>query len=257
MLQQTLEQLTAMKLPEMAQAIDEQLASTHYHDLSFEERLALIVETQWLAKFNNQVTSRIRRAALNPAHADLERLDFSTRKGITKDDIIQLRSNSWITHAHNLIITGPTGIGKTYLAAALGTHACRQGFQVSMIKTHELCGQLLLLRESKRSPKGKIAYILKSTLVILDEWLREPLPHTQARVLLDFIDNRYQQKSLILASQLDVAHWHERFSDPTIADAILDRLVHNAYRFQLKGEIFRKKYAPKELKKTDTKNSRT
>ena len=237
----TLDQLRTMKLSGMAQAFEEQLQRADLNDLSFDDRLAFLVEREQTVRANRQLTYRLRRAQLKLT-ATLEDLDYRARRGLDKSLTSELARNRFINDHLNVLITGPTGVGKTYLACAIAHSACRNGFAARYLRVPRLLTDITIARGDGTYPKV-LAQLAKTDLVILDDWGLATLNAEQRRDLLDILDDRHGLRSTIVTSQLPVKQWHEIIGDPTLADAILDRLVHNAYTINLKGESMRKKYA--------------
>jgi DNA replication protein DnaC len=240
MLQQPLfDKLSALKLAGMLEGLREQLESGPYRKLSFEERFGLLLDREWSLRQQRKQTRRLRMARFREA-AVIEDLDLGPRRGLDRGQVLSLAEGQWIRDKHNLIISGPTGAGKTYLACALGTSACRQGFSVRYFQSARLLQKLTLAQAEGSYPKF-LDVLAKTQLLILDDWLRTPLSEVQTQNLLEIVDDRYKRTSTILASQIPVPNWHERFASPTLSDAIMDRVVHNAYRLDLKGESMRKR----------------
>jgi DNA replication protein DnaC len=237
--QPTIEKLQTMKLFGMADAFRAQLESTDISQLSFEERFALLVDQQWLWKENRALARRLRSARLKERGV-IEDIDYQHPRGLDRKLMRSLASSEWVRHNQNVLLIGPTGIGKTWLACALAQKACRDGFSVSHKRTAELFRELAIAHVD-----GSIGRVLvklsRIDVLVLDDFAMAPLKDSERRDFLEICDDRYQRRSLILTSQLPVAHWHEQIGDPTIADSILDRLVHNAYRLELNGESIRKK----------------
>jgi DNA replication protein DnaC len=237
--QPTIEKLQTMKLFGMADAFRAQLESTDISQLSFEERFALLVDQQWLWKENRALVRRLRSARLKERGV-IEDIDYQHPRGLDRKLMRSLASREWVRHNQNVLLIGPTGIGKTWLACALAQKACRDGFSVSHKRTPELFRELAIAHVD-----GSIGRVLvklsRIDVLVLDDFAMAPLKDSERRDFLEICDDRYQRRSLILTSQLPVAHWHEQIGDPTIADSILDRLVHNAYRLELNGESIRKK----------------
>lgn len=238
MLQQTFDQLRELRLGGCAAALKEQLENPKYHQLSFDERLALIVEREHLLRHNRRLSRNLRLAKLKQL-ATVEELDFERSRGLKRSQVMELAGGAWIEHKQNLFILGPTGVGKTYLACALANRAVQSGSHAFYSKTSDLLADAAIARADGSYAKLAVK-LSRLALLILDEWLRDPLDEQQARLLLDILDDRYNNASTLLVSQLPVEHWHENFPDPTIADAVLDRLVHNAHRITLRGESMRK-----------------
>lgn len=235
---QTMEKLSQMRLYGFIHALDEQRESTRYNDLSFDERLAFLVDREHLRRENNRLKRRISLAKLKQK-GTLEDIDFSPKRKLNKSQFMELVQCNWIANRHNLVITGPTGVGKTFMACVLADKACKAGFNALYIKTSELVPQLILAYTEGTFSK-LLAKLTKTHLLVLDEWLRDPLEQQVARHLLDVIDERYQDASTIFVSQIPVSDWHEQIQEPTIADALLDRVIHDSYRIELQGESQRK-----------------
>ena len=237
--EQTIEKLKDMKLVGFVAGLMEQTQSTTYADLSFEERFSFLVEKEYLRRKNNRIHSAVKAARLKQS-AFIEDLDYSSKRNIKKAHVLELSSCEWINQAQNLLITGPTGVGKFYLACALGDRACRLGYKVFYIKLNELIRNILLAHAEGIYPKF-VSKMAKIKLLIVDEWLRDALPQNHAREILDLVDDRYQKTATIFCSQLPIKSWHENIKDPTLADAVLDRIVHNSHRIELRGDSMRKK----------------
>ena len=238
LIHQTMDKLARMKLSGLLDGLREQLESPSFRDLSFEERLGLLVDREYLLRENRRLTRRLQETRLK-ARAELEDVDFTARRGLEKGAFLNLAGCSWIAHHHYLIITGPTGVGKTYLACALAHKACREGHRVIYYRFSDFLRELSMSQADGSYPKlaGKIA---KRDLLVVDDWLRDPVSPEHGRQILDLLDERFRNKSTLLTSQAPVPAWHERFKDPTLADAILDRVVHDAHRLELKGDSMRK-----------------
>jgi DNA replication protein DnaC len=233
-----LDRLTRLHLYGFISALEEQQESSIYGGLSFEERLSLLVEREWLRRENNRLQRALQSAHL-PQGASVEELDFAPQRGLERRLIMELAEGRWVRQHLNVIVLGATGAGKTYLACALGQACCRQGLGVRYERTSRLLHGVRLAQAD-----GSYAKLLdglaKVPLLILDDWLRDPLTLAGARDLLEVLDDRYGKSSTLVATQLPVDSWLGQLPDPTLADAILDRLVHNAYRLDLRGESQRK-----------------
>ncbi|MFZ0545598.1 MAG: IS21-like element helper ATPase IstB [Candidatus Promineifilaceae bacterium] len=240
--QPLLDKLSQLKLTGFRQALEEQLVSPHYADLSFEERLGLLLDVEVTRRTNNR-RRRLIRTAKFPMQAAMEDLDLSARRGLKRAEVLQLAQSEWVGRHLNMLILGPTGAGKSYLAAALGRAACEADYKVRYERTSRLLQSLELAHADGSLPQllGKLA---RTHLLIFDDWLRDPLSRSQTRDLLEILDDRYGRSATMVVTQVPVSDWHARIPDPTLADAILDRLIHNAYRLELKGESMRKVHSP-------------
>ena len=234
----TLDKLRAMKLTGMAQALSEQLESNDAAELSFEERLGLLVDVEMTHRDDKRYSRRLRNAKLRQ-QACLEDIDYKHSRGLDRSLMQSLATCTWIKENHNLIITGPTGVGKTYLACALAHQACRKNFTAYYAQTSRLLQELLITKGDGRYLKT-LAKLAKFDLLILDDWGLDTPPAAQRRILLELLDDRYDRGSTLIASQFPTNLWYDNLGDPTLADAILDRVIHNAYRLELKGESLRK-----------------
>lgn len=234
----TLNKIERLKLFGMAKALREQFQNQKATDLNFEERLGLLIDREMTERENRRLATRLRTAKLRVS-AVIEDIDFRQSRGLDKTLFMSLSSNQWITEHHNILITGPTGVGKSYLACALSHKACRDGHVVLYQRLPQLLEELALSHHDGRYRRMMKA-LLKAELLVLDDFGLMPLTTEQQRDLLEIIEDRYDRRSTLVTSQLPVKHWHDILADPTLADAILDRLVHNAYKIELKGESMRK-----------------
>jgi DNA replication protein DnaC len=237
----TLERLHALQLRGMARAFEEQMQMPECAELSFAERLGLLVDREAADRESRRLTRRLQHARLR-LEAAVEDLDFRTPRGLDKRLVLALAGCQWIDQRLNVLITGPTGVGKSYLACALAHKACRDGYTVLYHRLPRLLGELALARGDGRYPQ-MMARLGKARLLVLDDWGLEPLTDTHRRDLLEILEDRYDRRSTLVTSQLPVEAWHDALGDPTLADAILDRLVHNAHRIELRGESMRKRRA--------------
>jgi len=236
---QTLEKLHALRLEGMAQALEEQRRQANVLKLDFEERLALLVERQWSWKENRALATRLKRAQLKFPNACLEDIDYALHRGLKRAHIEQVRAGEWIQNHRNCLILGPAGIGKTYLGCAFGAQACRDGFRTVYFTAPKLF-RALQQAQADGSLTRLLKNIQKARLLIVDDLGVAAVGPRQYRDLLEILDDRSGNGSTLMTSQFPVEEWHEVIADPTVADAILDRLVHNAYRLDLKGESVRK-----------------
>jgi DNA replication protein DnaC len=237
----TLEKLRALRLTGMAQAFVEQQQLPEIHSLTFEERLGLLVDRELTVRDNRRLVNRLRQARLRQPAA-LEDIDYTTPRGLDKALITRLSTCQWISEHLNVLITGPTGVGKSWLACAWAQAACRQGYTARYWRLPRLCPELTLAKGDGRYGK-LLAELAKTDLLVLDDWGLTQLQPDQCRDLLEIFEDRHGYRSTLVTSQLPVALWHDYLGEPTLADAILDRLVHNAYKFNLTGESLRKRTA--------------
>jgi DNA replication protein DnaC len=240
--QPLLEKLSALKLSGFRSALEEQYENPQYAELSFEERLGLLVDVETTRRKNSRLQRRI-KAAHFPLQATLQDLDLSPTRGLKRAQILELAQAEWVQRHLNTLVLGATGAGKTYLACALGRTACEAEFNVRYVRTSRLLQSLALAQADGSYPQLLRAFA-RFHLLILDDWLRDPLTRTQAKDLLEIIDDRYGRSATLVATQIPVSSWHERIPDPTLSDAVLDRLIHNAYRLELLGDSMRKTHSP-------------
>ncbi len=238
LIQPLLDKLTQLRLPGIRSGLEEQLQNPQYAELSFEDRLGLLVDLECTRRADNSLRRRIKTARFT-LPATIEDLDLSPARGLERGLILELAQGEWIRRHLNILVLGPTGAGKSYMACALGHAACRQGFSVRYQRTSRLLHEIMLSHADGSYPK-LLTKLARVQLLIFDDWLRDPLTPSQARDLLEVLDDRYGRSSTLVATQIPVEDWHDRLPDPTLGDAILDRLVHNAYRLELKGESMRK-----------------
>lgn len=236
--EQIREQMRSLRLPGMIQALQEQNENPRYSDLPFEERLAFLLQKECLRRDNHRLTRRLKSARLKQA-ATIDQVDFTVARGLNKKKFLELAELEWVTKHHNLMLVGPTGVGKSFLASALGDQACKRGFTVRYIKTSTLISDLLSSKADGSYTKLAPA-LARVDLLIIDEWLREPLSELHAREILDLLDDRFRKTATLFATQFPVAEWYRLIKEPTLAEAILDRLVHDSLRIELKGESMRK-----------------
>jgi DNA replication protein DnaC len=236
---QSLQQLRQLKLTGLAEALEMQFNQPNtYEELSFAERINLAVQQEVTYRHDKRL-QRLLKAARFKVTARMEDIDYRHPRGLKQSTVAGLQSNSWITKAQNLVMTGPTGCGKTYLACALGHHACLHGYQVRYFRASRLFEQLTI-SHGDGSYLKLLSQIAKTDILIIDDWGLEELTQPQKNDLLEIMEDRHNSKSTIITSQLPMTKWHGFINDPTLADAILDRLLHNAHKLNLKGESMRK-----------------
>lgn len=237
----TLDKLHALKLTGMAAALADQSATPDITDLSFEERLGLLVDREITERDNRRMSSRLRRARLRH-NAILEDLDYRNSRGLDKGLVQSLAGCQWVKEHLNVLITGPTGVGKTWLACALAHKACREGYTAQYVRLTRLLRELTIAKGDGQYSK-LLTNLAKVDVLILDDWGLMKLNAENRRDLLEVLEDRHGRRSTIATSQLPIEEWHGVIGDATLADAILDRLVHNAYKINLRGESMRKQQA--------------
>jgi len=237
--EQTVEKLYDLKLGAMAEAFRESLSRSGETQLSFAERFGLLVDREWTRREENRLTRRLKTARLRVS-ASVEEVDFTTPRGLDREVFLSLASGHYLKEHHNVIICGATGLGKTYLGCALADKACRDGFTSLYYRLPRLGFELALSRADGSYLKI-LANLAKADLLILDDWGLAPLEGQAQHDLLEVIDDRVGRRSTLIATQIPVSEWHHLLPDPTVADAVLDRLVHNAVRIELKGGSMRKR----------------
>lgn len=235
----TLDKLHHLRLPGMARAFAAQLGQPDLVALSFEERLGLLVDEECTLRDETRLVTRLRTAALRQT-ACVEDLDFRHARGLDKALVKKLAGGAWLREHLNCLITGPTGVGKSFIACALAHQACRDGYSVRYLRLQRLLVDLAIAKGDGRYRK-QLAQLARLDLIVLDDFGLAAMTDEQRRDLLEILEDRYERKSTLVTSQFPVDRWHELMGDPTLADAILDRLVHNAYRVQLKGDSMRKR----------------
>jgi|TARA_Y100000310_G_C20668761_1_gene809094 DNA replication protein DnaC len=238
----TLEKLTMLKFHGMAQALSEQVADPEIDQLSFEERLGLLVDRELTERQDRRLKSRLRKAKLKQ-NACVEDIDYRHRRGLDKSLVTRLSDCRWVKEHLNLLVTGPTGVGKTWLACAFAQKACREDYSALYLRLPRLL-QGLSLSKGDGSYPNLMNMLAKTQVLVLDDWGLAKLTAEQRRDILEVLEDRHGTRSTIVTSQLPVDKWHAMVGDATLADAIMDRLVHGAYKISLKGESMRKKSNP-------------
>lgn len=240
MLQQPMmEKLQALKLQGMIEGLEQQEQDTGARELSFLDRLALLVDQQWTWRQNQVLARRLKASRLKDAC--VENIDYRAERGLTRSVIRALAQDSaWVKNHEHIFVVGPTGVGKSYIASALAQKACRDGYSIYYTRTAALFRDLHLARAD-----GSLRQLLKRLnridVLVVDDWAMAPMAESERRDFWEIAEDRYQTRSMILTSQLPVSRWHEQIGDPTLADGILDRLVHNAHRIEMRGDSMRKK----------------
>lgn len=240
--QMSIDKLNMMKLYGMALAFSEQIEAPKYNELSFDERFGMIIDKEMTYRENRKLKNLLNKAKLRYRNACIEDIDFRANRGICREQIMTLSRNEWIHNNQNVIITGPTGVGKTYMACALGNSACRGGISTNYFRLPQLLDELSIAG-SDGSYGKMLSRLARVKLLIVDDWGFAPLSDKERRSFLDILEDRYNISSTIISSQVPIQKWHDNIGDPTVADAICDRLIHNAHRVKLTGESMRKKYS--------------
>ncbi|MDE3075217.1 MAG: IS21-like element helper ATPase IstB [Chloroflexota bacterium] len=244
MLQQTTEKLRALGLRTMAEVLVEQVTDPALGELSFEERLGLLVDREWDTRENRRLAARLKAARLQDRVACVEDVDCGPARGLQRAALQGLAAGHWITAHQPVVISGPTGSGKTYVACALGNRACRLGHSVAYYRVSRLLEDLALAR-ADGSLRHLLRRLAKAEVLVLDDWGLMALDPGQAQDVLDILEDRAGTGATVIVTQIPVAQWHGRITDPTLADAICDRLVHGSHRIELRGESQRKLRAAK------------
>jgi DNA replication protein DnaC len=240
LLEQTMEQLRELKLYGVIAALEQQINTIESHQLSFEERFGLLIDREIMDRGNRRITDLLRRARLRHL-ACIEDIDYQHPRGLEKSKMATLISCDFIRHHQNLLITGPTGCGKSWLACAIGQQACRQRMTVRYIRMAKLLEELRISHADGTYIK-LLNHLAKFELLILDDFGLDPLNRQDQLDLLELIEDRYQLKSTLITSQLPIKHWHDYIGEPTIADAVMDRLISQSHQLELKltGDSMRK-----------------
>lgn len=238
-LHETLEKMRAMKLYGFASALEQQMSQTEVVSLSFEDRLGLLVDQEWSWRENRKLAYRLKCARFSIKDACLEQIDYQLPRNLNKSLVLSLANSDWVAKRRNIIITGPTGSGKTFLACALAQKACRDGYSAFYIRAPRLFYDLGIAK-ADGSYGRFLQRLAKLKVLIVDDWGLTPLEERERRDFLEIIEDRHTVSSTVMATQLPIRKWHDTIGDPTLADAICDRIVHNAYKVELKGESVRK-----------------
>lgn len=237
---ETVRKLQEMHLGVMAEAFSTQLQDSQFQTVSFEDRFAMLVDAEWSARKSNRLTRLIRNASYADPAACVENIEYLPERKLDREQILRLASCAYLHEAHHVIILGATGVGKTYLACALGMAANRSFYSVRYIRLPDLLVEISVAR-ANGTYRDYMKKLKKEKLLILDEWLLYPLKEAEARDVLELVEARSKVASTIFCSQYDTSEWHENLYDPTLADAICDRIIYNAYTIQIEGESMRKR----------------
>lgn len=251
--EQTFTKLNQMKLYGFAHALEQQMESKNFDKLTFEERVGMLVDQEWTDRQTRKLTRRLAQAKLRE-EACIEDIDYRHRRGLDRKLVARLSTCQWIEQSQNVILVGATGLGKTYLACALANKACQESKTALYRRVPRLLHELTLARADGSLPR-LLSRWEKIDVLILDDWGLAPLKDQERRDLLEVLDDRYDKRATIVATQLPVKHWHKIVGDPTIADAICDRLVHAAHTITLSGESIRKQRAQKKSGETSKKTT--
>ena len=238
--EQTITKMNEMKLFGMARSFGERIGKTNHSELSHAEFVGLLIDDEKVHRENRKMSQLLRNAKLKQKDACLEDLDYKYPRGISKQVILELTAGAWLVRKQNFLISGATGLGKTFLSCALGNQACRAGYSTVYLRVPRLFEQLHVAK-ADGTHLNAISKLAKIGVLILDDFGVSPLTDVERRDLLEIIEDRYAVGNVILGSQHPIKEWHQLIGEPTIADAICDRLFHNAYKFELKGDqSFRK-----------------
>ena len=243
LMEQTLNTLKALRLPGMATAFEEQQTNAAVTSLPFDDRFSLLVDREQTWRENRRLTRLLREAKLKSSQACVEDIRYGGGRKLDKSLMAQLASCQWIRQHQNLVLTGATGCGKTWLACAFGNAACRQGLSAFYVRAPRLFEELRIAHGDGSFGK-RLSALAKTDLLVLDDWGLAPLNQAQRNDLLEVIDDRVGSRATLITSQLPIDHWHAYLNDPTLADAILDRVLHAAHKVTLTGESLRKQETP-------------
>jgi DNA replication protein DnaC len=243
LIEQTVDKMNAMKLFGMRDALSEQMELSSYDSLSFEERVGMLIDREWIDRENRKLERRMKAAKLKIA-ASMEDIDYRASRGLDASLMRSLADCRWVTSNSSILIVGPTGTGKTYLSCALADQAMRKGCSCLYFRAPRLFSALLMSRADGSWPRF-LAKLEKADVIVVDDFGLAPLTDGERRQFLEVLEDRHGSKATIMASQLPVSAWHDVIGEPTVADAILDRLVHNSHRIELKGASMRKQKSQK------------
>jgi DNA replication protein DnaC len=235
-----MEKLVAMRLQGMVEGLKAQQQDPAASELSFQERLAMLIDQQWNWRENQALDRRMKAAKLR-GNACIEEIDYRTARGLDKSVIRSLTQEScWVAKHENIFVLGPTGVGKSFVASAFAQKACRDGYSVFYVRAQALFRDLALAR-ADGSLRQRLVRLGRIDVMVIDDWAMAPLAESERRDFWEICEERYQRRSTVLTSQLPISRWHEQIGDPTLADGILDRLVHNAHRIEMKGDSMRRR----------------
>ena len=235
----TAEKLRALKLYAMLAAWEAQQQDPSSVSLTFDERLALLIDAEWLARENRRLARALQEAKLRPSHGCLEAVDYGPRRGLDKSQLRQLATCRWVADHQAVLIYGACGTGKSFLACALAHQACRHGYRALYWRTSRLFHELMLARAAGTYPR-LLARLARVDVLVLDDWGLAPIQDQERQDVLEILEDRYGLRSTVITSQLAPALWHDYVAHPTLADAICDRILHHAHRVELKGDSMRK-----------------
>ena len=241
LIEPTKQKLGSLKLAGMLRAWEAQGQEAKIHELGFDERFGMLVDAEWIERQNKRLSRALHGAKLRIPNACLE--DTEPRKALSRKQLRELATCAWVDAQHNVAITGPTGVGKTYVACALAQQACRKGYRALYRRAPRLLDEITLARADGTYPR-LLARIARMDVLVIDDWGLVHVGDHERRELLEIMEDRYGQRSTVLCSQLPIEKWHDHLGDPTVADAICDRLLHNAHRIVLEGESRRRKTQP-------------
>lgn len=235
----TRDKLQELRLGAMDAAWEQQQGTPDVQQLSFDERFALLVDAEWLDRTNKRLQRNLHQAKLRLTQACIEDVDYPAARKLDKKRIRDLATCRWVQEHHNVILTGPAGVGKTFVACALAQQACRKGYRALYRRATRLFDELMLARADGTYAR-MLAKIARVDVLVIDDWGLVPVAETERRDLLEVLEDRHGHRSTVMTSQLPIERWHDHVGDPTVADAVCDRLLHNAHRIVLQGPSRRK-----------------